>query len=139
MSTTAQPAFQQAVYARLAGDATLSALITGVFDEVTTEGRPPYVVIADFLENSSEAHDRDGVDLTFRVDVWSVYRGYKEAATINKEIVRLLHRPAVPLAVTGFQNVSIFNESHQFMRDSDPDLRRCMTRYRSWLELTPED
>lgn len=138
MSVSAQPAFQQAVYKCLTDDATLSGLITGVFDEVTTEARPPYLVLADIMENSSDAHDRSGIDLAFTVDIWSTYRGYYEAATINKEVVRLLHRPNNALVVPGFQKVSIHNESHQFVRDPDPDLRRCITRYRAWLESPPE-
>ncbi|MGH3780701.1 MAG: DUF3168 domain-containing protein [Pseudonocardiaceae bacterium] len=136
MSTSAQPALQEAVYALLTADATLSALITGVFDEVTTTARPPYIVLADVMEQASEAHDRSGVDLTLTIDIWSTYRGYKECAAINDEVLRLLHRPTPPLIVAGFVNVSIFNESSQFMRDPDPDLRRCITRYRAWLEST---
>lgn len=137
--TTAQPAFQQALYARLTADSALMALIGGVFDEVSTEARLPYVVIADVTEKASEAHDRSGLDLTVVIDIWSAYRGYYECGRINTEVNRILHRPAVPLVVAGFQNVSIFNESHQFMRDPDPDLRRCMTRYRAWLESAPEE
>lgn len=134
MSTTCQPALQEAIYARLTGDAPLMALISGVFDEVTTSVRMPYVVLTDVHEQSSEAHDRSGVDASVVIDVWSVYRGYLEAATIASNVNRLLHRPATPLAVTGFAHVSIANETHQFMRDPDPDLRRCTTRYRIWLE-----
>lgn len=134
MSTTCQPALQEAIYARLTADAPLMALISGVFDEVTTGVRMPYVVLADVHEQSSEAHDRSGIDASMVIDVWSVYRGYLEAATIASNVNRLLHRPTTPLAVTGFTHVSIANETHQFMRDPDPDLRRCTTRYRIWLE-----
>lgn len=134
MTTTCQPALQQVIYARLTGDASLMALVTGVFDEVTTGVVMPYVVLADVHEVASEAHDRGGVDASMVIDVWSTYRGYTEVAAIAKEVNRLLHRPAAALAVAGFTNVSIANESQQFMRDPDPDLRRCSTRYRIWLE-----
>lgn len=132
---TCQPGLQQAVYGRLTGDPTLMALVTGVFDEVDVSSlTTPYIVIADVHEVPSEAHDRSGVDASVVINIWSRYRGYFEAAQINKRVSYLLHRPAIPLLVPGFRNVSIFNEMHQFMRDPDPDLRRCMTRYRSWLE-----
>lgn len=134
MTTTCQPALQQAVYAQLTGDTQLMALISGVFDEVTTAARMPYVVLADVHELASEAHDRGGVDASMVIDVWSVYRGYTEVATIAANVDRLLHRRA--LTVAGFTHVSIANETHQFMRDPDPDLRRCSTRYRIWLEAT---
>jgi hypothetical protein len=136
VSTSAQPALQEAIYARLTADSTLAALVSGVFDEVATTVRPPYIVLSVIAEKASEAHDRSGVDASLTLDIWSTYWGYKECATINKEVLRLLHRPATPLVVTGFTKVSIFNESHDFMRDPDPDLRRCLARYRAWLEST---
>lgn len=134
MTTTCQPALQEAIYARLVADASLTALITGVFDEVTTDVRMPYVVLADVHELASEAHDRGGVDASIVIDVWSTYRGYREVAIIAQEINRVLHRPVTPLAVTGFPRAYIANETQQFMRDPDPDLRRCSTRYRIWLD-----
>ncbi len=133
---TSQPALQRAIYSRLTADAVLSALISGVFDEVPTDKRPPYLVIDNIHEMPSEAHDRGGVAASVVLSAWSTYRGYSEVAQISDRVNVLLHR--VPLAVSGFQSVSIANESHQFMRDPDPDLRRCVLRYRVWLESLPE-
>ncbi|MGH3933640.1 MAG: DUF3168 domain-containing protein [Pseudonocardiaceae bacterium] len=129
---TCQPELQQAIYSRLAPDAALAALITGVFDEVPIGAATPYVVIGDVTEDLSEAHDRYGIDATVTVHIWSTYRGYYEAAQILKEVDRLLHRSG--LSVSGFTNVSIAQEQHQFMRDPDPDYRHVMARYRIWLE-----
>lgn len=137
MSVTAQPVFQRAVYSLLTGDGALSSLITGVFDEVATAARPPYVTIDTVTESTSDAHDRAGIEIMLQLSAWSTYRGYAECATINGHLVRLLHRPTSPLVVAGFNKISIFNDMHQFMRDPDPDLRRCMTRYRAWLEAIP--
>lgn len=133
--TTCQPALQVAIYGRLSGDAALETLITGVFDEILAGQATPYVVIGEVIEVPSEAHDRSGVDATATLNIWSRYRGYLEAARILAEIDRLLHRQ--PLVVEGFEKVSVRQEMHHFLRDPDPDLRRCMVRYRAWLEKPP--
>jgi len=134
---TCQPALQQAIYDRLTGDAQLMSLITGVYDELPDDVsslQTPYIVLADLHEVPAEAHDRTGIDASIVVNMWSRYRGYAEVGAINARVTYLLHRPVDTLLVPGFQNVSIKLESDQFMRDPDPDLRRCMARYTIWLE-----
>ena len=133
--TTCQPALQTAIYERLSGDAPLGALITGVFDEVPEGQAAPYVVIGEVTEVPSEAHDRSGIDASLVLNIWSRYRGYKQAAQILREVDRLLHRQT--LTVSGFTKVSVAQEMHQFLRDPDPTLRRCIARYRVWLEAPP--
>lgn len=133
---TAEWPLQEAIYARLTGDAALMGLVSGVFDEVPEATPYPYVVLGETTENRDEAHDRSGVDAAVVLHIWSRYRGYAEAAGILREIDRLLHH--ADLAVDGFQKVSIFSEQHQFIRDPNPDLRRAIVRYRCWLEEPPQ-
>jgi hypothetical protein len=140
VSTTAQPALQRAIYSRLVADSALAGLVLGIYDEVPNTVAPPftYLVIDDVHELASEAHDRSGVDASVTLSAWSTYRGYVKVAEVAVRVCAVLHRPDPALAVEGFRSVSIANETHQFMRDPDPDLRRCVMRYRVWLETTPE-
>lgn len=120
-----------AVHTRLTGDDTLTGMVNGVFDEVPETVTMPYVTLGMTQEVPDDGHDRQGLETTLTVNIWSRYRGYKEAAEILRELDRLLDR--APLAVDGFTDVSIANTNHQFMRDPDPEVRHAVVTYRVWM------
>lgn len=129
--TTAKWETQTAVYARLTADATLAGLVAGVFDEVPESTVMPYVVLGEATEESQDSHDRQGLEVTLTLHIWSRYRGYDEAAGILRELDRLLDR--VSLTVDGFTAVSIAQQMNQFMRDPNPEIRHVTVQYRVWL------
>lgn len=133
--TTAAWQIQTAIYGRLIGDEDLMGLVSGVYDEPPAPAAHPYVTIGDVTEVPDDAHDRQGVEATATLHIWSKYRGYHEAAVILRNVDRLLDRQPLPL--DGFQKVSVANESHQFMRDPDPDVRHVTVQFRIWAEEVP--
>lgn len=129
--TTAAWELQTAVHTKLTGDATLMGFVSGVFDEVPENTVMPYVTYGAVVEESDDAHDRQGLESQLTCHIWSRYRGYKESAEILRELDRLLDR--APLLVDGFEDVSIAHQTHQFMRDPNPEIRHVVVEYRVWL------
>ncbi|MGW4641807.1 DUF3168 domain-containing protein [Sphaerisporangium sp. NPDC004334] len=124
-------AVQRAVYARLAGDADLGALIAGVFDEVPEAKDNPYVAFAEITEKPMDTHDRKGWEVLVTLNVWSAYRGFGQSAQILGHLDRLLDR--VELEVDGWELVSIARVANGVRRVADPNLRQGQARYRVWL------
>jgi hypothetical protein len=122
------------VFAKLKGSTALSALVTGVYDEVPEGAVLPYVSIGSITETADDAHDHQGLDTLIVVHVWSDYPGNAEAADIFAAVDAALDR--VPLIVAGFKDVSIKHDQHQFVKDSDPRIRHVNAQYRVWLTKT---
>ncbi|MET8824792.1 DUF3168 domain-containing protein [Streptomyces sp. NPDC004610] len=122
---------QQAVITALRADPALTAVVTGVFDEVPEEQPHPYVSLGTVTETAADAHNQRGLDARVVLHIWSKYRGFKEAAVILAALDAALDRE--PLAVAGFRDVSVAHEQHTGMRDPDPDIRHINVSYRVWL------
>jgi hypothetical protein len=122
---------QQAVYAKLTGHAPLTALVSGVYDEVPENVAHPYVSIGSITETTDDAHNQRGLEANVVLHVWSKYRGFKEAAGILAALDGALDRQ--PLTVAGFRDVSIAHQQHTQLRDPDPDIRHINVSYRVWL------
>jgi hypothetical protein len=90
---------QTAIFAILDADVTLSALVTGVFDDVPESYTDfPYVTLG---EDVLTEFDTDGV-LGFRVSLtihcWSQYKGQRETKLVQDAIYRALHHVSMRLA-----------------------------------------
>ncbi|MEV4672166.1 DUF3168 domain-containing protein [Actinomadura sp. NPDC049382] len=119
---------QEAVYDVLTGDATLTGLIEGVFDEIP-EGTPyPYVVIGEALEQPDNSHDRFGRQTVLTLHVWTDYRGFSKATEITSRLVSLLDHQ--PLTIPGHHHVSTRYEFSQTLRDPEPHVRHIPIRFR---------
>lgn len=130
MSLSALWPVQEAIYARLNGDATLLGLATGgVHDQVPGQQSFPYVVIGDATEEPDHAHDQDGNDQLADVFVRSRYPGFKEALTIAQRIDVLLDNHL--LVVAGWGTITVQREMRQAFRDpTDGVTRIVLSRYR---------
>ncbi|MDA0780675.1 MAG: DUF3168 domain-containing protein [Rickettsiales bacterium] len=91
---------QKALYDALTGDATLTGLITGVYDHVEQETAFPYVTIGESSINAFDTKDTDGMEHILTINSWSRKRGRKEIKQIHAEIYRILQN----------QNISISNQ-----------------------------
>jgi hypothetical protein len=114
---------QTAIFAILDADVTLSALVTGVFDDVPESYTDfPYVTLG---EDVLTEFDTDGL-LGFRVSVtihcWSQYKGQRETKLVQDAIYRALHH--VSMTVTGY--VTILSRQVDQTSERDPD---GMTRH----------
>lgn len=129
---TSLKALQTALYGKLHGDATLLALVTGVYDDVPEDTNYPYVVIGEFTEEPLNAMGKHGKEVTATLHVWSQYKGFAEAYDIANRIQVLLDE--VALTVTGYTHVSTQYEFGESIREPDGVTRHIPLRYRIWLE-----
>lgn len=126
---------QMGVYAALTQDATLMAMVTGIFDHVPDNSPFPYVAVGDLTEGQFETFARDGKDLTVTLHVWSQYQGFRQAHLVFNRIVEVLDNQ--PLELTGFTLVSIRHENTQTFTDADGITRHLVGRFRVVVEETP--
>lgn len=98
MGKTALLDIQKGIYDKLTGDATLMALITGVFDEVPKDQEFPYVAIGTATEVKFNTFDKQGRDVTEEIYAYSQYDGFKECLQVMERIAELLDYQVITLA-----------------------------------------
>lgn len=89
---------QQAIYAALNGDATLGAMINGVFDHVPQDTEYPYVTIGEMRASDYSTKTTAGVQIDFSVNVYSRGKGSKSCLDIITRVNDLLHDVDLTLA-----------------------------------------
>lgn len=134
--TTALWPLQQAVVQQLRADAPLTALVSGIWDEVPETAAYPYVSIGSITELVDDAHNQRGLNTNLVLHVWSKYLGFREAAEILAALDAVLDRQ--PLTVTGYRDVSVAHQQHQELRDPDPEIRHINVTYRVWMTKEEE-
>lgn len=109
----------------------LDELLDGVevYDYVPEDAAPPYVVW-----NTGWLAERDTLGGTadrvwWQVDVWSDYRGYREAGRIARRIVRRFHHSE--LLIDGYSPVHVLREQTHATRDVDGKHRRLALTFHS--------
>jgi len=119
---------QKAIYNKLTGDETLTALITGVYadvqqpDEPESESLFPYVTIGqDNLERWDTKTDF-GVNALCQIDVWSRQNNYLEVKKIASNIYSALH--AKSLTIPEAEHVLTRVESEEYTIDEDGHTKR---------------
>ena len=122
---------QEALYARLNGDATLGALITGVYDAVPDDTNLPIVVIGPTTTSDDGSMTLDGRDYIFNVDVWSDYRGMKETKNIAARVYTLLHE--FDLSVSGANLIDLRCEFSSEVLENDGVTRHGVMRFRAFI------
>lgn len=124
-------AVQAGVYARLAGDATLTdTLGAGVFDHVPEDTAHPFVTVGDALSTPDNVHGAYGREITQTVHVWTRARGNTPGRTIANRVVELLDHQAGALTVDGHDVVSIRHEFDQNLADPNIEIRHIVLRFR---------
>ena len=119
---------QAAVYARLTGDATLMALITGVFDFVLDDY--PYIVIGEATEVPDNRHGGFGRQTVITLHVWTQSEGHGPGLAIADRVTELLDHQ--PLTITGLDHIATRFEFSQTLTDPEPpgNIRHVVLRYR---------
>ena len=128
---------QAAVLQLLTADATLDALITGVYDYLPEETPFPYVMVGEATESPVNAHDRYGRHTVVTLHVWSQYRGYAQALRIGGRVTALLDHQ--PLTVAGLDHVVTRYEFSQTLTDPEApgNIRHVVLRYRVVTQQPP--
>jgi hypothetical protein len=120
---------QKAIYSALNGDAALSALVTGVYDDVPEGTAYPYVVLGEDTGINFGSKTLDGLEYTLTIHAWSQYRGRKEVKEIMEAIYDALHDAS--LSVTDATLVNIRQEFETTLMDADGLTRHGVMRFRA--------
>lgn len=125
--------WQQALYQRLSTDEVLSRLARGVYDDVPTPPRWPYVAIGEYTAIPADNQSSDGLEATLTLHIWSRYRGNREVLAILERLHERLHNRRWE-AVDATQIVATRVEFVEILRDPDGETRHGVVRIRSWLQ-----
>lgn len=123
---------QAAIYSKLTGDTTLMGLVTNrVYDDVPESTAFPFVEFGDTSDDADNTFSKNGRRATVSVDVWSRYRGNKEALSILDRIGLVLER--VALTVTGYVHIATSQGRVGVTRQGDGITRRGTITFSVWV------
>lgn len=131
-------AIQTAIYDTLSAYAPLTALVTGIYDDVPQAADSgagsafPYVTIGEDVHQDWSTDTSLGDDATITVHTWSRYRGRKQTKEIQGAIYDALTR--VDLVVTGYKMVAIDFIDEQSFVDTDGLTRHGVSTFRVILD-----
>jgi len=122
---------QAAIGAKLTDDATLMALITGVFDfrGIPVDQAFPYITIGEATETEDSTFDTPGYEDTFTLHIWSIQPGTQECQQILANLNRLLNHQ--PLTLAGMSHVGTWYDLAWTLDDpADTRITHMPVRYR---------
>jgi hypothetical protein len=125
--TAAVDEIHEAVYEALTGDATLMAIVTGVYSNVPDAQAYPYVEIGETTSNSVDSLDKQKRAVVVTIHSWSRYQGQKQCWQIIARLETLLHRTAV--SVDGVTLERAWVESSNVFQDPDGETYHGVTRF----------
>jgi Protein of unknown function (DUF3168) len=127
-------ALQAAVFARLQGDAGLTAMLGGprVYDDVPVRADFPYLTFGQSIERDWSTATDDGKEHTLTVHVWSRAAGRKESDDILELVRGLLHTAA--LTLSGHRLINLRHEMTEVRRDPDGETFHGIARFRAVTE-----
>lgn len=127
-------ALQAGVYALLSSDATLGALVTGVYDGVPEDVELPYVVLGEMIATPDGTHSAHGRQTSLVLHTWTRAESHRPGNTIGARLVALLagrEEDLDPL-VAGHRVWRVEHEFSQTLVDPTPGIRHRVDRFRVW-------
>jgi hypothetical protein len=133
MSGSGLWSIQKAVYTKLTGDATLMALVTGVYDTAPDNARYPFIDIGDATEQPFRTFGRGGHETTINIHIYTQDQvggtaGFKPGMTILDRVSTLLDGQT--LTVENHDTVLGNAEFVETLRESDGVTRHVIARFR---------
>jgi hypothetical protein len=127
-------AIQAGLYSLLDDDATLGALISGVYDSVPGDVEPAYVVVGEMLSTPDGTHDGEGRQTAATLHTWTRAESFAPGNVIGARVVALLwHQAAALDALVDGQKVwRVEHEFAQTLIDPEPGIRHRVDRFRIW-------
>ena len=125
---------QFGIYTALDDDATLSALIVGIYDNPAQAGDPdddtlfPYVTISDGTSQPWDTDTDRGDEAIAQIHVWSRASNALEAKQIQDAIYSVLHRGTIVISGSVFIGSDYMTQTVQ--RDPDGITRHGVQEFR---------
>jgi len=126
------------IYELLTGDATLVALILGVYDGVPEDielaDGDGYVVVGELLATPDGTHDGHGRQTSAVLHTWTRAESHRPGNAIGGRLAALLTSQAVALdaLVDGHKVWRVAHEFAQTLVDPEPGIRHRIDRFRIW-------
>ena len=124
---------QQAIYTALTGDATLMALITGIYADVQQPNLPeddavfPYVVIGQDSLTVFDTKTNNGVRALVQIDVWSRQNNLTQVKDIGSAVYDVLQKG--DLTITGGHHILTRAEIQDYSTDPDGHTKRGLLTF----------
>lgn len=127
-------ALQQAIFARLAADTGLLALLGAprIYDDVPQRADFPYVTFGPGLARDWSTGSEDGSEHIITLHVWSRASGKKQACEIMDALRAALHEQT--LTLSGYRLINLRHEQSEARRDTDGATYRGIARFRAVTE-----
>ena len=132
--TQAATELQKAIFAALAGDSALAALLGGnkIHDHAPAHVAFPYVTFGRTSVFDWSTGTESGDEHLFTLHIWSKAQGKKETLAIMERVKALLHE--APLNLTGYHLVSLRLEFSEARFDEDVSVHHGLMRFRALTE-----
>lgn len=120
---------QKTIYNTLSGDVALTALVSGVFDDVPEDTAYPFVRIGEETITDNSTKDLQGQVMTITIHAFSEYRGKREVKQIMDAIYDAMHDN--DMIVSGANLVNFRFEFMDIVTESDGITRHGVMRFRA--------
>jgi len=127
-------ALQREVYATLANDTAVAALLGGarIFDDVPQDTPFPFITLGTASVSDWSTGTESGLEHRLDVHVWSRYAGKRQAYEVIDAVRAVLHDAA--LSLNGAQLVNLRCQSFEVRRDDDGETYHGVARFRAVTE-----
>jgi Protein of unknown function (DUF3168) len=125
---------QQALFAKLTGDASVLASLGGprVYDDVPQGAEFPYLTFAQSTLRDWSTATESGEEHVVTLHAWSHARGRAQVHAIMSAARDALHEQ--PLSLDGHRLVNLRHEMSEARRDPDGETYRGLVRFRAVTE-----
>lgn len=130
---------QGAIYSKLTGNPTLNGMIVGVYDDVPQAAKSeddsafPFIVIGDDDYSNWDTDTEVGWEVSFRVHIWSRYRGKKELLEISTAVHNALNRASI--ATNSYHVLDVNHVATDSFVEPDGKTRHGVIQFRLQFEV----
>lgn len=127
-------ALQSAIFAKLTGDAVVTALLGGerMYDDVPVRAEFPYITFGQSSDRDWSTGTESGSEHLMTLHVWSRAHGRKQVDDVIEAARTALHDAA--LTLSGHRLINLRHEFSDVRRDGDGETFHGISRYRAVTE-----
>ncbi len=134
MTHLVHKSLQQSLFALLSGDATLSAIVDGVYDSPPEQAAYPYIIIDTLTSRNWSTRTSLGFSTTIPLLVYG-QQGAEQVIDIIDRIYEIIAEGSITLL--DHQLVAMRFETHEVTQEQDGVTKRGIIRFRAYSEFVP--